>query len=361
MTAISISSKPQAKIQLFAGREAYQTIMERGLRPQDVSLMIGASGGPKWLILSRLDQYLCEHFFSQAEQSIELVGSSIGAWRMACYARSNPLEAIREFERLYANQRYQRPFVQQDITDFIQGVVDTLFGGDRSHEVINNPNRHLHVIAARSRRFLNGKSKALQVLGLAMAASGNVVSKRWVEWLYPKVMVSQDQRHGPYYSLPEQVALSENNLSEALIASGAIPLVMEPSKLTGGLDRWHWDGGMVDYHFSGPFKLEGGIALYPHFSPKLIPGWFDKGLSWRKVRSEHYQNVALLCPSESFIASLPFGKIPDRKDFTAMDDDTREKAWHQAIDQTNHLVDEFDRAWNLDGGRSLVRPIEDML
>ena len=50
-------------LQILAGRKALAEIKQYGLRAERIKLMIGASGGPKWLMLSRLDQYLSEYFF----------------------------------------------------------------------------------------------------------------------------------------------------------------------------------------------------------------------------------------------------------------------------------------------------------
>lgn len=70
-------------VQLIAGETAYKEIQEAGLRPQRIRLVVGASGGPKWLILSRLDQYLARQLLPQATQPLRLLGSSVGAWCMA--------------------------------------------------------------------------------------------------------------------------------------------------------------------------------------------------------------------------------------------------------------------------------------
>ena len=344
-------------LQIRAGSEALKELRENGLNAQRVKLIVGASGGPKWLMLSRLDQYLNGSFLPAANQSIDLIGSSIGSWRMACYAQKDPVAVLREFESLYMNQRYSEKLPPQEITAFVNVVLSQLFAGTRAHDVVANPLRKLHVVAVRNRRWLNGRSKFAQSVGLMLAATGNIVSPKIVESLYPKVLISQGASHAPYSKVPEVVALTAQNLSQALSASGAIPLVMEPSRVEGGKNRWHWDGGMVDYHFSGPFNVKNGIVLYPHFSPRVIPGWFDKGLPWRKIKEVDYRNVVMLNPSQAFIDKLPYGKIPDRHDFLKLDDESRESYWNTVLDQSNQLVDALHDALEKDGGRSLVEPL----
>jgi hypothetical protein len=188
-----------------------------------------------------------------------------------------------------------------------------------------------------------------------------VFSTSVVEGMYPRVIISPEGSTDPYFINPEAIKLTADNLSQSLVASGAIPMVMEPTKIAGGKDRWHWDGGLVDYHFSGPFNVDDGLVFYPHFFPKITPGWLDKAIPWRKAKAHNYDNVVMLAPSEEFIASLPYGKIPDRKDFEDLSNDEREAYWNTVLERTNELVDDLQEALKKDGGRSAVMPIESIL
>lgn len=348
-------------LQILAGPQALAEIRENGLSPERIKLMVGASGGPKWLMLSRLDQYFAEHILGQAKQEISLIGSSIGSWRMACYSSSDPLQTFKEFEHLYLNQRYSAKLRPAEITEFVNVVLDKLFTGERAQFIADHPNRKLHVVAVRARRWLNGRSPLAQGFPLFLAAVGNMVSPRIVHALYPKVLISQNGSHAPYYKKPETIRLTRENLPQALSASGAIPIVMEPAKVQGGLDRWHWDGGIADYHFSGPFRSDDGLVFYPHFSPKIVPGWFDKALSWRQINDKNYSNVVMVVPSYEFIETLPNRKIPDRKDFEKLSDDERERAWKKVVESTNRLVDEFHDAYEKDQLRTKVQPLNSIL
>ena len=69
----------------------------------------------------------------------------------------------------------------------------------------------------------------------------------------------------------------------------------------------------------------------------------------------------MLAPSESFIASLPYGKIPDRIDFTTLTNEDRETYWNAVLEATNELVAELHTTLEKDGGRSAVMPIESIL
>jgi hypothetical protein len=99
------------------------------------------------------------------------------------------------------------------------------------------------------------------------------------------------------------------------------------------------DGGVADYHFGTEVDPEDGLALYPHFFPHLVPGWFDKAFAARRTRG--LRRTVVLTPSDEFVASLPNGKIPDRKDFVAMRDEDRRKAWKTVVRRSRELGDAF--------------------
>lgn len=348
-------------IEILAGAKALEHIQQKGLNPSDIQLMVGASGGPKWLMLSRLDQYLAEHFLPKATQEIALVGSSIGSWRMACHAQQDPLATFKQFETLYLNQRY-KTLSPAEITTFVDRVLEALFDDEKANHIVSNPIRKLHVVAVRNRLLMNGRHHLSQAVGLLAAATGNIFSTKIVEALYPRVLISQQASHSPYFERPEVIELGVHNLRQALVASGAIPMALEPIKVTGGKDRWHWDGGMVDYHFAGPFNTTNdGVVFYPHFFPKIVPGWFDKAIPWRKAKPKNYENVVVVAPSKAFIAKLPYGKIPDRKDFTKLSDDDRESYWKGVLKATDGLVEDFHLKLEKDNLASAVRPIEGIL
>ena len=56
--------------------------------------VIGASGGPKWLVLHGLDRVLFPWLLANANASAPLhsVASSIGSWRFACLGARAPGE-----------------------------------------------------------------------------------------------------------------------------------------------------------------------------------------------------------------------------------------------------------------------------
>ncbi len=62
------------------------------------------------------------------------------------------------------------------------------------------------------------------------------------------------------------------------------------------------DGGLLDYHLDLPYE-DRGVVLYPHFTDKVIPGWFDKGLPWRRGDAGRLQDV--LCWRRRAVPGAP--------------------------------------------------------
>ena len=81
--------------------------------------------------------------------------------------------------------------------------------------------------------------------------------------------------------------------------------------------------------------------LYPHFYPHVVPGWFDKSLSWRRAAATNFRRALLISPSPDFVASLPGGKIPDRRDFYTMPEAERMRRWQGVVDASEALGDEL--------------------
>src|SRR3546814_4034932 len=86
-----------------------------------------------------------------------------------------------------------------------------------------------------------------------------------------------------------------------------------------------------------------GLVLYPHFSQRVTPGWFDKPLKWRNASRDNMASTLLVAPSDDYLARLPHGKLPSRDDFKRYlgDDVGRERYWRQALAESDRLGDEF--------------------
>jgi hypothetical protein len=142
-----------------------------------------------------------------------------------------------------------------------------------------------------------------------------------------------------------QVDLDEANFNLALQASCSIPFLLEAVHDIPGAPRGaYWDGGITDYHLHLDYlPADEGLVLYPHFQQAVVPGWLDKGLSWRHKSTDFLSRMVLLAPDPDWVRTLPNGKLPDRKDFVQFhnDADTRIAAWERATREAQRLADEL--------------------
>ncbi|MCC5451946.1 patatin-like phospholipase family protein [Rheinheimera sp. UJ51] len=335
----------QRPLRVLAGQRAFTQIQQQGLHADDISVMIGASGGPKWFCLYGLDQYLLTQFFKNRSKPLHLLGSSAGAWRFACYAQQDGAAASSRFAQAYSEIRFPPQADIKLITQISQNIIKQILPDkDSIQQVLQHPVMKLNLIVDRAKGLNRSNRPWLQGTGLMLAAGANLLNRRLLRHFFQRIHFHVAGEAAPFFhsaDLPtEHVLLNEHNLSAAVIASGAIPMVLEPVLDIQGAGQGHYfDGGITDYHFNQQFSSE-GLVLYPHFYPDLTPGWFDKGLKWRRANRAYLDNVVILCPSPAWISSLPHGKIPDRKDFK-LNEPQRIQAWQTVLSRSHELADAF--------------------
>jgi hypothetical protein len=166
----------------------------------------------------------------------------------------------------------------------------------------------------------------------------------------------------PFYNASgfplHRIELTEKNLVDAVLASGAIPLVLQGVRnIDGAPHGIYRDGGIIDYHLDLPLSDSDRLTLFPHFFEHITPGWFDKKLSWRKPAREHTDRTILICPSPEFVARLPNKKVPDRTDFTTMSPELRRKVWRSVVAACEELADELNEVLEKDQLPARLEPL----
>lgn len=339
-----MSNRP---LSIFLGPGAARQIGERGWRGGDVSLLLGASGGPKWLILGHLDRLLFGEYLLQGRETpLRAVGSSVGSWRHACLAQPDPVAAIDRFEDIYVNWTYSERPDAGEVSAASAAMLEHIFAAEGATALIEHRLLHSYIVTARGRGLNSAASGPPLVAGMGAAALANAAMRPLLQSQFQRVVFSSAQ--APALPLGDfataSVPLREDTVARALHASGAIPFVLEGERDIPGAPPGHyWDGGIIDYHFDLAAFRDESLILYPHFRADLTPGWFDKFLPWRRYRRPAVDNLVLLCPSEAFIASLPGGKIPDRSDFQRMSPAQRLNYWKICIDRSRELAEDFAR------------------
>jgi hypothetical protein len=331
---------------LRAGPQAHASIAGNGVNADAFSAMLGASGGPKWLILAGLDRYLAGTFFRERQQPLALLGTSIGTWRHAYLAQRDPLAALDRFLAAYLAQRYSAKPDVAELTREAQRLLNALLGDAGVKEISNNRVFRTHILAARCHGAVASNNRHLLLAGLIAAAVLNAFSRRSLGLSFERAMFApasgSDFQLG---GLPGfTVTLNEHNLVDALLATAAVPMVFAPRRnIPGAPPGTYRDGGITDYHFDLDIEAPPGLVLYPHFYGHITPGWFDKMLAWRKPHGALAARTLLVAPAPAFIASLPARAIPDRRDFLNTSNDTREKNWRAAVAASEQLGEAFAR------------------
>ncbi len=353
------------KLVFLAGERALERVREGGLGPGDVSIVAGAAGGPKWLVLGQLDRVLFGAWFKGRTDPLFLLGASIGSWRFAAASRREPVKAIDHFESAYIHQTYPAKPSPAEVTRKSRAILDAYLGESGVAEVLSHPFQRLSLLTVRGRHLLADDRKIPLALGLVGAVCANAVSRRFLKYFFRQTLFSDGRTCPPFKQMNKNrdfcADLNSANLKEALLASGSIPYVMQGVRnILGAPAGTYRDGGAVDYHLDVPYGLKGrGIVLFPHYTDRIIPGWLDKKFPWRKPMPANMEDVLLVAPSPEFVSGLPLGKISDRHDFYrfAGDDQGRFKYWKEVSAAGKALAEDFAEAVVSGRIRDRVQPM----
>lgn len=346
-------------LELRAGPRALAHLRERGLAPTDVSAIPAAAGGPKGLAMIPFDRRLAREWLPVMRR-VELVGASIGAWRMAALAQEDAVDALARLQRAYVHDQNYAP---RPSAETVGATIRAI-----AREVVGRPplalrdGVSLDVLVARSRGPLANRTGRA---AFARAALSNARARARLAAHFERVVFhagepsTLDQPHDRFGLV--RVALDASNLEDALTASASIPVVSAPvDDIAGAPPGQYWDGGMIDYHLLLPHARHDGIVLYPHFVPHVTPGWLDKFLPWRKRPRAHpwLDNLLLIAPSRAFLDRLPNRKLPDREDFYRYGQDhaSRIRDWERGIAECEGFADAAMR-WLARPDVAQLRPI----
>ena len=338
-------------IEIFAGNKAAEIIHEKGLDKDDIKAIVGASGGPKFLVLAGIDRILLNTWFNKRSDILIFLGSSIGAWRGAAYASKDPAKYLDIFTDSYLKQFYTTKPSYKDITNESLRIINDFIKDEEDIDyILNKSNVRLNIISALCNGLASYDNKIALSLSFVPATFLNTISRKLLLKIYIRTLFYDKRDIPPFintFKPANRVTLTKDNFKPALLSSGSIPFVMEGIKdIPGAPPGTYRDGGLTDYHINIDFKIKDKIVLFPHFSSKVIPGWLDKQIFWRHPNTEFFSNTVLIAPSKKFIDSLPMGKIPDRTDFKTFfqRDNERLKYWNEVIKKSNIVAEEFMEA-----------------
>ncbi len=327
-----------------------------------IGTIAGASGGAKWLVLSQLDRAILTNVVPKLQGPVHLLGSSVGAWRFACYAQSDPIAAIDRFEGAYFDQRYTDTPDKDEVTARSREILQTVLGDSGVEEILSHPIFRTHVMAVRSRHLLASENRLLLAAGLMSAATLNLLSRKSLGLFFERALFHDARDKPPFFDVGgfpiRKTPTSSSNLEDAILATGSIPLVLSGVvDIDGAAPGTYRDGGIIDYHHDLPQSDASRLTLFPHFYDRIIPGWFDKHLRWRGPDPQHVDRTILISPSAEFVSRLPNQKLPDRTDFVKLTMRERMDAWRRCIKACEQMADEFNEILEKDQLVACLQPL----
>ena len=350
-----------------AGAKAYQHIRENGLSPADVTAIYGASGAAKWLSIYGLDRAIFSDWLPHSSQLVDLFGTSVGAFKLAAATQRDPVAALLNLADAYIDQDYKNGSTAKQVVKETNKIIDIVLSEQGVDDLLNNTRLRYHCASVRCLGGLASDQSAPQkiamVKGFLQALAGRAYLRSSLERIIFHTGVSPSAINGRDQFFTQSVTLDKHNLHSAILSSGSIPVVMAGvDNICGAPAGVYRDGGLLDYH-ANPANIgcrDGGIVLYPHFYPHLKECWFDKFFAWRKVSATQLDNVVLVSPSESFVCSLPGGRISERQDFQRFRgrDQVRVQRWNEVKERSLELGAAFLAIVNSGDIAAVLKPIE---
>lgn len=339
-----MSSPSRRDIRIAAGTHAYEVIRDGGLSWNDIRIYFGPAVGPRWLIAAGFDRTLIRSGHLGRVKPLLLLGASAGAWRLATWVQPEAEKSYSALIESYISAHYTSQDTPETIQTSLLKIIDSAIEDDALPFALKHPRYRLAIITSRSRHITASSSKWLQGLGFGLCFLFNALSPQGIFLFIDRVVFYS----GPLPPLCERgycVPLATANFKPALLASGAIPLVVAGVRNIYGAPKGTYrDGGLTDYQLNSTTPPHGctGLSLCFLHQAQIIPRWLDKRLA-RPPEAERLANTIIVRPSEELIAQLPGGKVPDRDDITRYltDPETRMKNWRESVDKCAHLGEVF--------------------
>ncbi len=350
-----------------AGRKVYRVIKDGGFDLDRVTTYLAPAGGPRWLAASGFDLALLENSVLGRSKPVLLAGSSSGAWRMAAWLQPEPVKSYRTFMEAYLkDSSYQRSDTPETLLDSMRTLLDAYIEDDAVPFALAHRQYRLAVTTARAKNFAASEISFIQRLGVGSAWLFNALNPDYLRLLFERV-VFYSGALPPRFCLRQDfcgktIPLDSTNFKAAILASGAIPVVIAGVRDIYGAPRGAYrDGGVFDYHLNHEYtSREGEVTLFFNHMERIVPGWFDKGLKSRHPPAKILENVLLVHPGAGLVERLPGRRVPDREDFVTFIDDpeTRIKNWRRAVDLCAPLGEQFLEAVASGRIREVVKMLE---
>jgi hypothetical protein len=336
-------------LQIRAGQTACALIRDGGFSLDAVRAYYGPASGPRWLVASGFDRTLFTSGLLGNRKPVLLAGSSAGAWRFAAWLQPEPEKSYATLMESYMTAPYRRSDTPRQILKTLGGIVNAYLERDAVPFALANRKYRLAVSTVRCHHLAASDRPWVQRFAFGLSYLTNIISPATLHAFGERVIFYNGPKP-PSFCLRSDfrgrfIRLSDTNFRAAVLASGAIPVVVAGVRdIYGAPIGIYRDGGFFDYHLTHRYaEGDDEVTLFFNHQERIIPGWMDKKRLNRKPPEEILRNVLMVYPSETFVQGLPGGKVPDRDDITVLIDDpeTRIRNWRQAARQCEYLGEEF--------------------
>lgn len=363
--AMVFSSTMTAYLAYKAGPQVLSLIRDEGLDPRRVRVFAAPAGGPKWLVCVGFDRAVIRsRLLTTGSGRVLLAGSSAGAWRCLSMACSNALEAHERLRIAYSRNTFTTRDTPRSISEALRrNVADFLADSDIPH-ILHNPSYDLALHVVRSRGPAASRNRFIEGSALIAAATLNILTPLAMDLFYQRAVFFSGASV-PSFLLDSfrgvSWRLTAENIRMVALATGSLPYIIAGVRdIAGASPGVYRDGGLIDYQLNQDYlPAEGAITLFFHYQERIIPGWFDKRLSWRKPSRDSLDRVLQVYPTQAFIDLLPDKRVPDRTDFAHFVDSPKERIrrWDEVSELSAILGNEFLEAMESGKIRHLVQPL----
>lgn len=349
-----------------AGKRALEMIRDGGFRLDRVTTYVGPAVGPRWLVASGFDLFLLQNGkLGSKSRPVLLTGSSAGAWRFAAWIQPEPEKSYRRLLEAYIGIPFDRTSTPASLRSSLQETINAFLENDAIPFALAHDHYRLAVTTARARNLAASETPWVQKWGLALCYALNRINRRNLFRFFERVVFYSGPRPPQFCLRPgfrgKAVVLNEFNFKHAVLASGAIPLVIEGvTDIYGAPHGIYRDGGVIDYHLDHNYAVrQDDVTLFVHHEDRIIPGWLDKKIKGRRPPDETLDNLLVITPSPELVQTFPGGKIPDRDDFETFIDDPASRIlnWQKVVEICAPLGEEFADCVESGKIRAIAEPL----
>jgi hypothetical protein len=312
---------------------------------RDLEALILPATGPRWLLCTGFDRALLRAgWLHQPGHDVLLLGASAGAWRALALASRDPARTYAALIEGYCTKHFTFDDDPRTISQSYVALLSEVFERADVEHALSHPTLDLALVAARA-RGASSRNRWSQYLTLGSAALLNFATPRACELLFDRTLFHARAGLATAHPLAGSLVgsscrLTVDNVHAVALASGSVPLYMEPvTNIAGATRGAYLDGGLRDYHINQALELREGVALLFLHQPKIVPAWLDQFVPWRTANPARLSDVLLAYPDPEFVRSLPGGAVPCRDDFKTWVNDPHERfaRWRRSVAMSEAL------------------------